>query len=61
MLVSGKNSSYKSHGKYRSPEVQLLSKLQLHEENVQDKQKHINFQSQVREATPSAHYAGKQW
>lgn len=38
MLVSGKNSSYKSHGKYRSPEVQLLSKLQLHEENVQDKQ-----------------------
>lgn len=38
MLVSGKNSSNKSHGKYGSPEVQLLSKLQLDEENVQDKQ-----------------------
>lgn len=38
MLMSGKNSSNKSPGEYGSPEVQLLSKLQLHEENIQDKQ-----------------------
>lgn len=38
MLVSGKNSSNKSPGEYGSPEVQLLSKCQLHEESVQDKQ-----------------------
>lgn len=38
MLVLGKNSSNKSPGEYGSPEVQLLSKLQLHEENIEDKQ-----------------------
>lgn len=38
MLLSGKNSSNKSAGEYGSPEVQLLSKRQLHDESVQDKQ-----------------------